>query len=180
MQDPESRQEGRPLDYQKLVADFSGSIYRQAHRILGSRQDAEDATQEVFLKLYRALGDFRGESQIATWIYRITFNVCVSMRQKRRRDHPLALEAEDERLSEIPDPGAGPDDRLAERDRRERLATCIAELPEREAAAITLFYMEEKSYADISRILEIPTGSVATALHNGRERLRRLLKEKRL
>ena len=179
MQGPDRRPQGRSTDYQKLVADFSGRVYRQAYRMLGSRQDAEDATQEVFLKVYRGLQDFRGEAQIATWIYRITFNVCVTIRQKRRTDQTSFSEVDEAGLRELPDPASGPDERLAERDRLERLALLIAQLPEREAAAITLFYVEDKSYADISRILEIPPGSVATAIHNGRERLRTLLKKDR-
>jgi len=179
MQGPDRRQEGRSIDYQKLVADFSGRVYRQAYRILGSRQDAEDATQEVFLKVYHGLEDFRGEAQVATWIYRITFNVCVSIRQKRHIDHESLSDVDKGSLSNLPDPGSGPDERLAERDRLEQLALLIAQLPEREAAAITLFYVEDKSYAEISRILEIPPGSVATALHNGREHLRNLLKKDR-
>src|SRR5512139_854728 len=135
MQGPERRLEGRPIDYQKLVADFSGRVYRQAHRILGSRQDAEDATQEVFLKVYRGLHDFRREAQIGTWIYRITFNVCVAIRQKRRIETASSREVDDVSVDDLPDPAARPDETLAERDRLERLAGLIAELPEREAAA---------------------------------------------
>lgn len=179
MQGPDRRHTGRPFDYQKLVADFSGRVYRQAHRMLGSRQDAEDATQEVFLKIFHGLQDFRGEAQIATWIYRITFNVCVTIRQKRRIDHVSFSENDDGSLNDLPDPGSGPDQRLEERDRLEHLAALIAQLPDREAAAITLFYVEDLSYADISQALDIPPGSVATALHNGRERLKRLLTKNR-
>lgn len=177
MQGPDRRHERRSFDYQKLVAEFSGRVYRQAFRILGSRQDAEDATQEVFLKVYNGLSDFRGEAQIATWIFRITFNVCVAIRQGRRSDLTSLSEVDGSNVSDLPDPRPGPDEKLAGRDRLERIGALIAQLPEREAAAITLFYMEDKSYADVSRILDIPAGSVATALHNGRERLRKLLKK---
>lgn len=179
MQGPDRRQDGRPFDYRTLVADFSGRVYRQAYRILGSRQDAEDATQEVFLKVYKGLHEFRGEAQIATWIYRITFNVCAAMQKKRRIEHVSIHGGDEASQTEIPDPDSGPAEALVERDRLERLSALIALLPEREAAAITLFYMEEMSYADISRILDIPPGSVATALHNGRERLRRHLMKER-
>ena len=179
MQEPDRRQESRLPDYQDLVTDFSGRVYRQALRILGTRQDAEDATQEVFLKIYNGLGSFRGESHVSTWIFRITFNVCVTMRQKRRADHVSIHDSGEGRLPEIPDPNDSPDEELAGRERLDRLALKIAQLPVREAAAITLFYIEQKSYAEISDILAIPPGSVATALHNGRDRLKRLLKEDR-
>lgn len=178
MHNSDRRHQSRPLDYQTLVADFSARVYRQALRILGSPQDAEDATQEVFLKVYTGFESFRGDAEISTWIYRITFNVCVTMRQKRRSTSVALSEPEVGSAREIPNPDAGPDEALATRDRLELLERLIARLPEREAAAITLFYTEQKSYEEISRILDIPPGSVATALHNGRRRLKNMVKEK--
>lgn len=179
MPETDSRHYGRPPDYQTLVAEFADRVYRQALRMLGLRQDAEDATQEVFLKVFNGLPRFRGESDIGTWIFRITFNVCVTLRQ-RKKIQSVSLDDTD-RLGSLdpPDPSSGPDEILAEGERLERLALLVARLPEREAAAITLFYSGQKSYEEISRILGIPPGSVATALHNGRRRLRAMLKEDR-
>ena len=177
MHNSDRRHQSRPIDYQRLVADFSTRVYRQALRILGSAQDAEDATQEVFLKVYAGLENFRGNAEISTWIYRITFNVCVTMRQKRRVNSVSLSASEGDSETEIPNADAGPDEALAARDRLELLERLIARLPEREAAAITLFYTEQKSYEEISRILDIPPGSVATALHNGRRRLKNMVRE---
>jgi len=163
--------------FDNYVDEFAERVYNQAYRMLGSKEDAEDATQEVFIRVHRGLMNFRGEAQMATWIWRITTNVCFSYRA-RRKEHTVPLDdynfeetlADDSKTS-------NPESAFFKKEESERLINLIAELNHIEAAAVSMFYLQEMSYEEISAALSIPIGSVATALHRGREKLRMLFKQ---
>jgi RNA polymerase sigma-70 factor (ECF subfamily) len=160
------------LQFRQIVNDFSDRVGRTARRILGNDEDAEEAVQDIFLKIYRGLGDFKGESDISTWIYRISVNTCISRRRKARRPELLLDDPGD--IAEIADCGDDPEGLFQREEDRARLAALVALLPDKEAKAITLYYMEEQDYRQISEIMGIPTGSVATVLHRGRIHLHQL------
>jgi RNA polymerase sigma-70 factor (ECF subfamily) len=69
---------GTEYDFSQILSDFQDVVYNQAYRMLGRREEAEDATQDIFMQVHRKLGQFRGESKLSSWIYRITANVCIS------------------------------------------------------------------------------------------------------
>lgn len=166
-------------DFEAIVNEFAEKVYNHALRMLGEPLDAEEATSDVFLRIHRSLETFRHEAKLSTWIWKITSNVCLSHHRKKKLE---TLSVESENLSEIlADPGSesNPEESYLQREKQEELARLISRLPPREAAAITLHYMEGLDYSEIASILEIPIGSVATALHRGRERLRSLLEKRR-
>ena len=72
--------------FTSILADYQDRVYNQAFRMLGNHEDAEEATQDIFLNIYRSLEDFRGESKMSTWIYRITSNECISRLRKKQLD----------------------------------------------------------------------------------------------
>ena len=96
-----------------LVAQHRDRVYNQAYRVLGNREDAEEAAQDVFLQVYRALDSFRGCSAVATWIYRITANVCIDRLRRKRLDTTsmdTPLGDDGATLADtLADPGPGPD-----------------------------------------------------------------------
>ena len=142
--------------------------------MLGSQEDAEDATQEVFIRVHRGLMNFLGEAQMSTWIWRITTNVCLSYRA-RRKENTVPLD--DRNLEETLADGnetSNPERVLSKKEESKQLASLIAKLNSTEGAAVSMFYLQEMSYEEISAALSIPAGSVATALHRGREKLRML------
>lgn len=168
---------GKTDEFSKLVEDYSQCVYTHAHRMLGSREEAEEAAQDVFLRIHRSLGAFQGKAKISTWIWRITTNVCLSRREVQRKSMTTRLDPESS--ADVPDESPDPECSFIVREERDRLGRLIASLPDREAAAITLYYMEGMDYKDIAGILDIPAGSVATALHRGRERLAGRLSNKK-
>ncbi|MCL5268307.1 MAG: RNA polymerase sigma factor [Bacteroidetes bacterium] len=170
----------RTDDTFKGVVDlYSGRVFNLALRMLGSHEDAEEATQDVFMRVHGSLEDFRGDSSLSTWIWRITTNVCLTRRKKKNID---AVSIDN---SEI-DP---PDGRIENSSRQEKsvyahesreiVDRCIPMLPPNESAVITLFYFEELSYEEISGLLNMPVGTVSTALHRGRQRLGEMLRERK-
>lgn len=166
--------------FNTLVQDYSERVYNHAYRMLGNREDAEEATMDVFVKIHCGLADFRGDAQLSTWIWKITTNVCLSRRAKKR-EQTSSLETEnvEEVIADL-DPTSNPEEAFLKVEVREGLARCIAELPEQEAAAITLFYLEGMKYEEIVTILGIPIGTVGTAVHRGRERLRKKMFAERM
>jgi RNA polymerase sigma-70 factor, ECF subfamily len=156
-------------EFNRIVEEYGQGVYSHAQRMLGSREEAEEAAQDVFLRIHRSLGGFQGKAKISTWIWRITTNVCLSRREILRKSMTTSL---DEAGSpEVPDESPDPEYLFIVREEGDRLGRLIASLPDREAAAVTLYYLEEMDYKQIAGILDIPAGSVATALHRGRERL---------
>ena len=162
-------------EFQTLMRRFSEGVYNHAWRMLGSREEAEEAAQDVFLQVHRAMGELRGEAQVSTWIWRITNNICLNRRESREyADGDRGESASpDDLIGGDPDPLHA----VVQIEERERLARMIARLPDREASAITFYYIEGFDYVEIAGLLRIPAGSVATALHRGRERLRKMGKE---
>ena len=111
--------------FSELVAAYQKNVYNIALRLLGSREDAEDLTQETFLTAYRRLGDFRGESRFSTWLCRIASNACIDALRRRKHTDALSLTREDEDAEdaewEIPDESLAPEALLSQKLTRERL-----------------------------------------------------------
>lgn len=163
-----------PALFHSLVEDYSQKVFNLALRILGSREEAEEATQDVFVRVWRALPTFRGEAKISTWIWRITTNVCLSRRRKKSSS-PLSLDnLLQQGAVDVENDQKNPLQITIDQDECFHLREMIAQLPAEEAAAITLFYLEGCDYKEIGEILQLPAGTVAVKLHRGRERLRKL------
>ncbi|MBW3622275.1 MAG: sigma-70 family RNA polymerase sigma factor [Armatimonadetes bacterium] len=154
----------------ELLEPYQDVVFRLAFRISGHAQDAEDLAQEAFIRMVGSLPAWRGDSSFSTWVYRVTLNVCLTSRKKRREatvdisEIPLA--------DEQPDPEAqalicGFQETIREEVRR--LPTAFRE-------AVTLRLSEELSYAEIAEVLGIPLNTALTRVHRGMKRLRERLK----
>ncbi|MFH0991608.1 MAG: sigma-70 family RNA polymerase sigma factor [bacterium] len=167
-------------EFQNIVDDFSTHVYNHALRMLGNCLDAEEAVFDVFLRVHQGLPHFRQEAQLSTWIWKITTNICLSRRAKKVLP-VVSLENNQVMDTEsLPLEHATPETLLIQQEERQILADLIARLPDGEASAITLFYLEGMDYNEIAMILEIPVGTVGTALHRGRERLRTMVMKRKV
>jgi len=146
-------------------------VYRLSLRLLGHGPDAEDLTQEVFLKLFERARAFDGRARFSTWIHRLTVNACLHRIEKERlrRARPLP-EADDAPA----DPAGGPGEPLERGEERDLLATLLARLGPEQRAVLVLREIEELSYQEIALALSIPVGTVMSRLSRARERLVRL------
>jgi RNA polymerase sigma-70 factor (ECF subfamily) len=146
-------------------------VYRLCLRLLGSRPDAEDLTQEVFLKLFERAGTFDGRARFSTWIHRLTVNACLHRieREGLRRAQPLPEDDESPA-----DPCGGPGEPLERREERVELEALLGRLAPEQRAVLVLREVEELSYQEIAEALAIPVGTVMSRLSRARERLVRL------
>lgn len=163
--------------FQDIVELYSGRVFNLALKMLGNREDAEEATQDVFMKVHDSMRNFRGDSSLGTWIWRITTNVCLTRRKKKKIASvsldDIEVDPPDGRI----DAHSKQERTFFARQRTDLIDQNISMLPPNESAVITLFYIEELSYEEISDILKMPTGTVSTLLHRGRRRLGQLLRQ---
>ena len=153
-----------------LVPAFRDRVFRLAYSILKDRASAEDAAQETFVRVWKALPGFDGRAALGTWIYAITRNTCL-MELRRRRptvsfDDPDSTEAQHAATSIATGPAEDPE--------RENLLRLVEALPRNQQEAVRLFYLEDRSYDAVAERLGMPLGTVKNLLHRARKRLMEL------
>ncbi len=167
--------------YEALINEFQQPVYNLVCRLLNNQADANDAVQEVFLKVFRKIGDFRGESSLKTWIYRIAVNEAHNHQRwfSRHRKQEVGLEGEEEGglsyFQTLSDPNRSPYDCVADRERCELVEAAVARLNPSFRTAVVLRDIEELSYEEIAEILGIALGTVKSRILRGREALRKEL-----
>jgi RNA polymerase sigma-70 factor (ECF subfamily) len=163
--------------FEELFRRHSEPVFRLALSILGRgfQAEAEDVAQEVFLKVHHALRSFRGEAEIGSWIYRITFNQAVNVKARARYRRPHLDETA---LAHAADARPGPDSQAETARRDEALAACIQTLPEVYQSALRLYYWLGASVAETAVLLDVPENTVKSYLHRARQLLDGMLKER--
>ena len=170
--------------FDELVAHFERPVYSICYRLLNDAEDARDAAQETFLKIYRGLNHFRGDSGLKTWIYRIAINQAMNQQRwwkRRRREETVSLELSrndsDITLGQrLKGSNASPEEVAIENERERRLMGALSEIKTEYRVALMLREIEELSYEEIAETLEISIGTVKSRIARGREDLRRRLK----
>jgi RNA polymerase sigma-70 factor (ECF subfamily) len=168
--------------YQTLVERYQYRVYNHAARMLGSTDDAADVTQEVFVKTYTTLNQYRGQASFQTWLYRVTANLCVDRHRRRQRlphvtrslDAPLETEA-GEVEAEVPDWGADPARVALSGELQAKVHAALAALSDKLRAVIVMYDLDGLSYEEIAGALGIPLGTVKSRLFHARAQLRTLL-----
>jgi RNA polymerase sigma-70 factor, ECF subfamily len=155
-----------------LVPRYRDKVFRLTFSMLRNHALAEDTTQDIFLRVWRALPGFAGQSQLSTWIYAISKNACLSELRKRRPQVSLDVN-DDEYHPEVASLAAPEADDSA----TVSVTQVLDQLPERYRQAVVLFYMEDKSYEQTAASLGLPLGTVKALLHRARKRLIELTRE---
>lgn len=174
-------QAGEESAYERLIERFQAPVYNLAWRLLSDPSDANDVVQEVFLKIFRNIGHFRGESTLRTWVYRIAVNESHNRRRwlfrHRRGETGIEDTFDDNDLREKPlmDSGETPFDFTMNREAQILLEEGLAAINPVFRAALVLREIEDMSYDDIADILEVSLGTVKSRIMRGREALRRYL-----
>jgi len=155
--------------FQELVDEHKRLVFALIARVIPDRSRTEDAAQDVFLRIYRGLPYFRGESRLSTWIYRIVANVCAQEQTRR----PAADSLDDDRWR--PATPAVLDRQFSDLELRERLEKAIARLPPNQRLLVAAHYLEGVQYEDLAEALNLPMGTVKTHLYRAKQQLRRML-----
>jgi RNA polymerase sigma-70 factor (ECF subfamily) len=170
-------QRGEQTAFEELVRRHSDSVFRLAVSILGREfiPEAEDVTQEVFLKVHRAIESFRGEAEFSSWIYRIAFNQAVNVKGRARFRNPHEDESA---LDRAMISSSGPHHQAETAQRGQALDKCIQSLPEVYQSALRLYYWLGAGVAEVAAMLDVPENTAKSYLHRARQLLHGMLKER--
>ncbi len=177
---------GSEAAYAWLIGEFQQPVYGLVYRIVNDPADAADTTQEVFLKVFRGMKHFHGESSLKTWIYRIALHEAANRRRwwfrhkaKETSIEPAETElpyvGEHEMQTALTDHADSPFDTVAHREVQARVEEELSKVPEPYRTTLILRDLEEMSYEEISEVLEISLGTVKSRLTRGRAALRQRL-----
>jgi RNA polymerase sigma-70 factor (ECF subfamily) len=158
---------GEPRAFEELVIGYQHRVFGVALRMLGSAAEAEEIAQEAFLRAHRAIGEFRGDATLATWLYAITSRLCLNRLAtgERRR-------AGDDALDRLANGHADPATAAEQGELEAALHRAIAELPEDRRVVIVLRDLEGLSYEEIAATLDLPLGTVRSRIHRARTDLK--------
>ena len=169
---------GNVNDFEKLVTAYEKNVYNIALRMVGDPDDAADMTQETFIKAYRALSGFRGDSKFSSWLYRIASNVCLDFLRSRSRHPQVSLSTvdEDDRATfELPDMRQNPEEQLMKKLSMEAVRRGLEQLPEQQRQILVLRELGGLSYAELAQMLGLEEGTVKSRIFRARKRLCALL-----
>lgn len=167
--------------FEVLVARYEKSIFNYIYGLVRQRQEAEDLTQEAFVKAFFALQTYNCSFEFSTWMYRIARNVCLDYFRRQKIRSFLSLNApvgeEEGEFGDFLADGKDPEEGILKGELLERLSKAIGELPLKFREVIVLHYVEELPYEEIAKILNLPVGTVKTYIHRAKGKLKELLGE---
>jgi RNA polymerase sigma-70 factor (ECF subfamily) len=155
--------------FAELIDRYKARICHTTLRILGNREDAEEAAQDTFLRAYRGLENFREEAGFSTWIYRICVNTCLNLLESRKRFKAQGIENTPE--IELPHIDS-PEYNFEEEDLQNRVFSVAEKLPVKYRTVLVLYHIQHLAYQEIAEILKMPINSVKTHLFRARAMLR--------
>lgn len=172
---------GNEAAFKYLVETYQDRVFNTAIGIVQNAEDAEDVAQEVFIQVYRSIHNFKGESKLSTWLYRIATTRALDLlrtrKSKKRSGIIQRLFGEDnEPVFELPDfnhPGVA----LDRKENAAKLFKAIGELPENQRIAFTLHKLEDLSYQEVSEVMQTSLPAVESLMHRAKQNLRKILEK---
>ena len=161
---------GSEKAFRTIIEDNTAIVFSAVRAVIGNNEDIDDLVQDIFIRIFRGLSGFRGGSRLSTWIYRIARNEAINSKAKRR-DETVSVETVD--LSGPID--ERPDRMFFRRQENLHIRELVSKLDDKYREVIELRYLAERSYTEISEIMEIPLGSVKTYIHRARQELKDMM-----
>lgn len=161
-------QEGDRSAFDRLVERYQRDLYRLCYRYVNNHHDAHDMAQEAFLRAYRAIDRFRGDSSFSTWLYRIAVNTCLNFRSARKPDASELPES-------LPDRSETAVEHIARDQQSARVRKAVTRLPEKQRATLILKIYHELSHEEVAEVLGSSVGTVKANLFHALGNLRKQL-----
>ena len=161
-------QSGDTDAFAKLVEAYQVAVYNLCFRMLGNHFEAEDASQETFMRAYKYIKTYDNKRSFSTWILSIAAHYCIDQLRKKRLN---ITHLEDNPYQELPDPGPNPEVSLSDSEQQKRIRTLLTVLSDTDRAAVIMFYWYEFSYEEIAAALNLSISAVKSRLHRARTKL---------
>lgn len=156
--------------FEQLVVAYRDQVFRLALRMCGSEADADEVAQEAFLSAWKALPNFRGESQFSTWLYQLSTHAAIDLMRREKRQ----IAADITEVSAA-DPAPSPQQQAEQAEQREIVRDAILQLAPEQREVVVLRFMEELSYEEIGAVLKLPSGTVKSRLNRAKAQLKEIL-----
>jgi RNA polymerase sigma-70 factor, ECF subfamily len=172
--------------FKLLVERYQRKVYAVALGMLKDKEEALDVSQEAFIKVYKYLEHFKGDSSFYTWLYRITVNICIDVIRRRQSTKGEVIEFDETMAFDSPDAhigalgsrlGTNPQKSALRRELAEKIQEALEQVPEKHRAILLLREVEGLSYEDLAKTLEIPKGTVMSRLFHARAKVQKILSE---
>jgi RNA polymerase sigma-70 factor (ECF subfamily) len=161
--------------FEELVLEYEKKVYNVALRMVNNQEDAEDITQEAFIKAYNSLSSFRGDSKFSVWLTRIVSNMCLDLIRSRGRRPTISLSVEDEEGEsmelEIADIRQSPETIMEQQLTKDSVRRGLKQLPDEYREILLLREIQGLSYEEISAALDLEVGTVKSRIYRGRKKL---------
>lgn len=162
--------------FTQLVDRYKDLVYTLALRMLKNREEAEEVSQDTFIKTYRSLHKFKGDSKFSTWIYKVAYNSCLDQIKKNKKHlNNVEINEFTEHQVKTMDNAF---DALVEEERNQLIQDCLHVLPSDDSFLLTLYYFEEQSLDEIANIVGLTANNVKVKIFRSRKKLAHILKER--
>ncbi|MFW6310478.1 MAG: RNA polymerase sigma factor [Prolixibacteraceae bacterium] len=172
-------QEGDKTAFRQFFNRYQQLVFNVCYRMCDSREVAEDITQDVFIKAFQSIANFRGDAKLSTWLYRITVNTCLKNQNRKKLNRIVSLDfllKEEESTYSIFD-SESPEQKLEKTETEQIVRCAIQKLSARQKTAVVLHRYENLSYEEIARVMAISIPAVESLLHRAKENLSEKLKK---
>ncbi|WP_395045951.1 sigma-70 family RNA polymerase sigma factor [Flavobacterium sp.] len=167
---------GNQNAFATLVDRYKNMVFTLALKMVAHREEAEEIAQDTFIKIYNSLSKFKGESKFSTWVYKITYNTCLDYLKKNKKEKKVAYiedfsEHQTKELESILET-------IDEKERNQVIQNCLEELPNDEAFLLTLYYFDDQSVDEISKVMNNTVSNIKVKLFRTRKKLASILKSR--
>ena len=157
-----------------LVDNYKDLVFTLALRMVKNREEAEEVSQDTFIKVYKSLNKFKGDSKFSTWIYKVAYNTCLDRLKKIKREYNVV--AIDEFTEHQVKTLENALDQMEEQEHKQKIQECLQLLPSEDSFLLTLYYFEEQSLEEISKVVGLTANNVKVKLYRIRKKLTSILK----
>ena len=166
--------EGNINAFNILVDRYKDLVFSLALKMVKNREEAEEVAQDTFIKVFKSLSQFKGDSKFSTWIYKVTYNTCLDRLKKQKREQQVVSidEFNTNQIKSIDNAL----DKMENEEREKAIQECIQLLPADDAFLLTLFYFEEQSLEEIAKVIRLTANNVKVKLFRSRKKLTTILR----
>ena len=164
---------GNTSAFDEIVKRYQRKVYMLARRILGNHEDADDVAQEVFIKLFYSLNDFKGESSLFTWIYKITVNECNSFLRKKKIKEFVQIDD----VVNLLKFSQTPEQELLDKEEKNLIERAIEKLPAKQRMVFVMRFFEDLDYQEIAKILNKPIGTLKANYFHAVKKIQKFIKD---
>ena len=160
---------GNTQVFAKVVDQHKNLVFSLALKMLKNQEEAEEVSQDTFVKVYTSLQGFKGDSKFSTWIYRIAYNTCLDRIKKNKKhfDHVELNEVTENKVYTLQNALKI----MEQKEKAEKIRSCLDQVPAEDAALLTLFYFEEKNLKELEKIMDLTVSTIKVRLFRARKRL---------